>query len=187
MSGGAVFWLTGLSGAGKTTLATRCSEILTQEGIPVLVLDGDRMRSGLCADLGFGMRDRVENNRRCAEVAKIIAEKQICLCSFISPTKALRATSRAIIGDGYREIYIRCPLATCIRRDPKGNYAKALAGLLPGYTGIDAPYEEPEQPDLIVDTGQTSLDISVHTLLAFIHQTVLVTKSNSVEDAPRNR
>ena len=170
-----VFWFTGLSGAGKSTLAERARERLRQKGWPVAVLDGDVVRRGLCRDLGFSLEDRRENNRRCAEVAKILActADQICLCSFISPVIALRAAVRSIIGDDlYREIYIKCDLRTCIARDPKGNYAKALAGKLAGYTGIDSPYEEPLQPDCVLETGLEDEEQCTARLVTYIEQTV---------------
>lgn len=168
---GMVFWLTGLSGAGKSTLALACAAKLREQGRAVTILDGDIVRKGLCQDLGYSLEDRRENNRRCAEVAKILAcsANQLCLCSFISPTKALRSATKTIIGAAYyREIYVKCQLSICIERDPKGNYARALAGKLPGYTGIDAPYEEPEDPDCIVDTGVLSLEESCKRTLAFM-------------------
>ncbi len=172
MADGVVFWLTGLSGAGKSTLAAAATEILLREGLAVTSLDGDELRKGLCSDLGYSEKDRIENNRRCAEVARILARSagQICLCSFISPTAALRRRTRSIIGeDIYREIFVKCNLSKCIERDPKGNYKKALSGHLPGYTGIEAAYEEPEHPDLIINTETSSVAQSTVMLVDFIH------------------
>ncbi|MBQ7606712.1 MAG: adenylyl-sulfate kinase [Desulfovibrionaceae bacterium] len=174
MEDGAVFWLTGLSGAGKSTLAFAAADILRSEGLAVTTLDGDVLRTGLCRDLGFSQEDRIENNRRSAEVARILAlsAKQICLCSFISPTRDLRSRTRAIIGDVYREIFVQCTLSKCIERDPKGNYKKALSGKLPGYTGIDAVYEEPEHPDLVISTETAGIPESTAVLVDFIHRTL---------------
>lgn len=166
-----IFWMTGLSGAGKTTLGESAQARLKELGWPCALLDGDVVRMGLCRDLGFSLEDRIENNRRCAEVAKILAftAGQICLCSFISPLRALREEVREIVGrELYREVYLRCDLSTCIARDPKGNYKKALAGELIGYTGIDSPYEEPLEPDCVVETAASTVLECTEKLVDYI-------------------
>lgn len=168
---GMVFWLTGLSAAGKTSLANGVAGQLLTRGLPAAVLDGDIMRRGLCSDLGFSEKDRWENNRRCAEVARLMALTggQICLCAFITPLESMRRAVRDIVTERhFREIYVDCDLQTCIRRDPKGNYAKALRGGMRGYTGIDAPFEAPLMPDFTVRTADEPLDASVNRLLAYV-------------------
>jgi len=145
---GFVFWLTGLSGAGKTSLATAVTQSLRLRGIPTMILDGDVMRRGLCADLGFSLKDRQENNRPCAEVAKLLADSDhICLCAFITPLENMRQTVRGIVGnDYYREVFVDCDINTCIARDPKGNYRKAQQGHIKNYSGLDAAFEPPLCP-----------------------------------------
>jgi bifunctional enzyme CysN/CysC len=150
----AVIWLTGLSGAGKSTLADAFVSSMVARGVQTFALDGDKLRTGLCSDLGFSPEDRLENIRRTAEVAKMIArEGTLVVCSLISPLREHRDLARRIVGDGFIEVFVDCPLDECIRRDPKGLYARALAGNLPGFTGIGAPYEAPESPELVIHTA----------------------------------
>lgn len=164
-----LFWFTGLSGAGKSTLAYALEERLHAQGHLTYVLDGDNVRHGLCHDLNFTPEDRTENIRRIAEVSKLFLDAGlICMAAFISPTHADRDQVRALVGaEHFFEIYIRCPLSICEARDVKGNYKKARAGIIPHYTGISAPYEEPEHPALIVDTDETSIEDGVNTVLEF--------------------
>lgn len=164
---GAVVWITGLSGAGKTTLAVAAERALFERGCQVVVLDGDKLRSGLCADLGFSLPERSENIRRFGETARLFYEAgQIVLVSAISPLRADRDRARALIPSPYfLEVYCRCPLAVCEQRDPKGLYRKARAGLLPEFTGISSPYEVPEAPELLVDSAQSSVAQEVARLL----------------------
>ncbi|TVQ25347.1 MAG: adenylyl-sulfate kinase [Spirochaetaceae bacterium] len=154
-----VIWFTGLSGSGKSTLARGIESQLFDDGRQVIRLDGDNVRHGLCGDLGFSEADREENIRRVAEVAKLFFEAgQIVLCSFISPYARDRAFARSLIPAGrFIEVYVRCDVEECSRRDPKGLYARARAGELSGLTGVDAPYEEPAAPELVVDTALTSV------------------------------
>jgi len=165
---GAVVWITGLSGAGKTTLAMAAERALFERGCQVFVLDGDKVRNGLCADLGFSLPERSENIRRIGETARLFFEAgQIVLVSAISPLRADRDRARALIPSPYfLEVYCRCPLAVCEERDPKGLYRKARAGLLPEFTGISSPYEVPETPDVLVDSAQSSVAQEVARLLA---------------------
>ncbi len=150
----AVIWLTGLSGAGKSTLADAFVSSMTARGVQTFALDGDKLRTGLCSDLGFSPEDRIENIRRTAEVAKMIArEGTLVVCSLISPLREHRDLARRIVGEGFIEVFVDCPLDECIRRDPKGLYARAIAGNLPGFTGIGAPYEAPESPELVIHTA----------------------------------
>ncbi len=164
-----VFWLTGLSGAGKSSIAEATVEQLRTGGIEVAHLDGDTLRSGLCSDLGFTDEDRLENIRRAAEVAKLLAEQgRPVVCSLISPLVAHREEARRVLGQTYHEVFIRCELDECVRRDPKGLYAKALAGKIPHFTGIGSPYEPPLAPDLILDTESFDLDECVSRLATFV-------------------
>jgi adenylylsulfate kinase len=164
---GAVVWITGLSGAGKTTLALAAERTLFERGCQVFVLDGDKVRKGLCADLGFSLPERSENIRRIGEMARLFYEAgQIVLVSAISPLRADRDRARALIPSPYfLEVYCRCPLAVCEERDPKGLYRKARAGLLPEFTGISSPYETPETPDVLVDSAESSVAQEVARLL----------------------
>jgi len=150
-------WMTGLSGAGKSTLAFALERRLIQQGHPCFVLDGDNVRHGLNRDLGFSPKDRTENIRRVAEVARLMNDAGlIVIASFISPFRADREMAREIIGEErFVEVYISTPLEVCESRDPKGLYRKARQGDLPGFTGVSAPYEPPDAPDLVIDTART--------------------------------
>jgi bifunctional enzyme CysN/CysC len=150
----AVLWLTGLSGAGKSTIANLLEQRLHTAGHHTMLLDGDNVRHGLCRDLGFTEADRVENIRRASEVAKLMTEcGLIVICSFISPYRAEREMARNLFSPGeFIEIFVDTPIDECIRRDPKGLYAKAQAGKIKNFTGIDAPYEAPESPEIRLDT-----------------------------------
>ena len=155
-----VFWFTGLSGAGKTTLAVALTRHLTNLGHPTLFLDGDLVRQSLCSDLGFSMDDRRENIRRIASCAKLAEESGLTVCvACISPLSAHRSLAKSIISD-FHEIYVKADLATCITRDPKGNYERKIAN----YTGISSRYEEPVNPSLIIDTCAYGLDESISQL-----------------------
>lgn len=150
---GGVLWLTGLSGAGKSTLAFALEEQLFQDGFQVYVLDGDNVRQGLNADLGFSHADRVENVRRVGEVAALFADAGVlCISAFISPYERERAAARRMAPDHFHEVYIRARLATCEKRDPKGLYKRARAGEIHDFTAIDDVYEAPTAPALVVDT-----------------------------------
>ncbi len=155
-----VVWFTGLSGSGKSTLATQLEARLTMIGKSAFVLDGDNLRHGLNQDLGFTDADRVENIRRVGEVAKLFTEAGlISLCSFISPFEADRQKVRETVGpDRFLEIFVDAPIETCIQRDPKGLYKRALAGEIPGFTGISQPYEIPQNPDLTLSTASQSIE-----------------------------
>lgn len=158
----ATIWLTGLSGAGKSTLACAVEQRLMAQGHIAFVLDGDNLRHHLNRDLGFTARDRQENIRRSAEVAKLMNDAGlIVICAFISPLRADRELARQIIGaDNFVEVYVSTPREVCEERDPKGLYQKARAGLIPEFTGISAPYEVPLEPALVLDTDQLTLEQS---------------------------
>ena len=163
---GLVAWFTGLSGSGKSTLVNEVSKRLTAQVIPHAVLDGDSLRLGLNKDLGFTEADRVENMRRSAEVAKLMADSGlVVLASLISPYRADRARAAEIVGEQrFREIYVSTPLDLCEQRDPKGLYKKARQGLIPNFTGIGSPYEEPEKPDYVTQP-EASLDNETSRLM----------------------
>lgn len=164
---GQVLWLTGLSGAGKSTLAYALEARLYQLGRRCVVLDGDNLRSGLCADLGFTPAARHENLRRAAEVARLFAESGlICIAAFISPTSCDRAMVRDIIGaNDFSEVYLNCSLQVCEARDVKGLYQRARAGEIADFTGITSPYEPPQQPTLTLMTSSLSIEDCVQQLI----------------------
>jgi adenylylsulfate kinase len=166
----AVLWFTGLSGAGKSTLAHAVEEELHQRGCLTFVLDGDNVRHGLCADLGFSEADRTENIRRIAEMAKLFVEGGvITLTAFISPFRRDRERARALLNPGdFIEVYCHCPLEVCEERDVKGLYQRARKGEIPEFTGISSPYEEPENPELAVQTGKESVESCVGKVIAVL-------------------
>ena len=164
-----VLWLTGLSGAGKSTLALELEQTLFRKGWQVYVLDGDNIRFGLSADLGFAPEDREENIRRVGEVAALFARAGILvITAFISPYRSDRDRARAVAPDLFHEVYVNAGLEVCEERDPKGLYKKARKGEIPEFTGISAPYEAPEAPEVEVDTGSLSLAQSVEQLLGYV-------------------
>ncbi|MDP6175964.1 MAG: adenylyl-sulfate kinase [Rhodospirillales bacterium] len=163
-----VLWFTGLSGSGKTTLSLAMERKLHLNEFQTYVLDGDNLRGGLTADLAFSPEDRAENIRRAGEVAALFADAgQIVLTAFISPYRADRGLARGM-HPHFHEIFIKSDLETCERRDPKGLYKKARAGEIPDFTGISAPYEEPENPELEIDTAALDVDESVEVLYDYI-------------------
>ena len=164
---GSVIWLTGLSASGKSTLAFALERHFTEQGRAAYVLDGDIVRRGLSRDLGFSQADRSENIRRVGEVAALLADAGICaLVALISPYRSDRAQARAMVPSGYFfEVHISTPLDICERRDPKGIYRKARLGLLPGFTGIDAPYESPEKAEVVLNTSGLSVSDCVDKIL----------------------
>jgi bifunctional enzyme CysN/CysC len=171
--GSGVFWLTGLSGAGKSTVARAAEALLLARGIKAAVLDGDTLRARLNADLGFSDEDRAENIRRAAAVARLIAEAGlVVLAALISPRASQRALARRTVGEGFHEVHVHADLAVCEGRDPKGLYAAARAGKLPGFTGVDAPYEAPDAADLVLDTGAATAAESAERLAAYIERAV---------------
>ena len=168
---GGIIWLTGLSGAGKSTIAIEAEHQLFLKGYQVNVLDGDNIRFGLSADLGFSPEDRTENIRRIGEVAKLFAEAGILvITAFISPYKQDRDRIRAIAGDIFHEVFIEADLEICENRDPKGLYVKARNGEISDFTGISAPYEKPRNPELVIDTGEQGIGESTKKLLSYIDE-----------------
>lgn len=166
---GAVLWLTGLSASGKSSLAMALEQALIARGYSCYVLDGDNVRRGLNANLGFAPQDRSENIRRVGEVAALFADAGlICITAFISPYRADRERARQSCAQAFYEVHIAADLATCERRDPKGLYKKARAGLVAEFTGVSAPYEAPLQADYVVETGSEPLVQSLEKLLAYV-------------------
>jgi adenylyl-sulfate kinase len=165
-----IVWLTGLSASGKSTLATAAEQRLFEDGIAVARLDGDNVRHGLCGDLGFSEADRNENIRRVAEVAGILYELgNVVICAFISPYAAERTFARSLVPENrFVEVYVKCDLSECKRRDPQGLYEKAERGEISGFTGVDAVYEEPVNPELVIDTAALEQDKSVDLLIETI-------------------
>ncbi len=171
---GGLFWLTGLSGAGKSTLAHTVEEQLHQQGFRTFVLDGDNVRHGLCADLGFSEEDRKENIRRIGHMAMLYVEAGIIvLTAFISPFRADRDNVRKIAGADFNEIYCKCSLEVCEERDVKGLYKRARAGEIPDFTGISSPYEAPEYADLTIDT-ESNLDACTAEVFDYIREATRV-------------
>lgn len=170
---GGILWLTGLSGAGKSTLAMALERALFDRGWQTFVLDGDNVRNGLNAGLGFSPDDRAENIRRVAETAKLFADAgMVVIASLISPLRADRARARVIGGERFHEVYVAADLATCEERDPKGLYKKARAGEIAEFTGISAPYEAPEQPELVIDTSTLGRSEALAHLLDYVDETL---------------
>jgi adenylylsulfate kinase len=165
-----VVWFSGLSGAGKTTLAKELEVILHNKGYLTQILDGDNIRTGINNNLGFSDDDRKENIRRIAEVSKLLVHSGvIALNSFISPTKEIRELAIGIIGkENFIEVFVDAPLELCEQRDVKGLYKKARAGKIRNFTGIDAPFERPETPDIIINTAELSIAESLDRLLALV-------------------
>jgi adenylyl-sulfate kinase len=169
---GLTVWLTGLSGSGKSTIAAAVSERLAARGVLTYTLDGDNLRHGLNGDLGFSATDRAENVRRVAEVARLFADAGVvALVPVISPYRAGREHARALhaaAGLTFIEVFVDAPVDVCESRDPKGLYAKARAGEITGFTGVDDPYEPPAEPDIVIETATTSVDDAVTAILTFL-------------------
>ena len=172
---GCVLWFTGLSAAGKSTIANELEAALFAQGCQTFVLDGDRVRHGLCSDLDFSENSRHENIRRVGEVAKLFAEAGfICLAAFISPYRADRNLVRAMAGERFIEVFVNAPLKTCEARDPKGLYAKARANQIKNFTGVSAPYEPPLNPELELRTDLLSVTEAVQKSLRHLRKLKLI-------------
>ncbi len=176
---GVVIWFTGLSGSGKSTLAHAVEKRLFENGNLCYVLDGDNIRHGLNKNLGFSPEDREENIRRIGEVAKLFADAGlIAMTAFISPYRADRQKARDLLKPGeFIEVYVKVPLEVAEERDPKGLYKKARAGEIKEFTGISAPYEEPENPELVIDTSELSLEESANRVVAYLVQAGIMSEN----------
>lgn len=167
-----ILWFTGLSGAGKSTIAHALEERLHRIGCRTFVFDGDNVRHGLCSDLGFSVEDRTENIRRIGEMVKLFLDAGvISLTAFISPLRSDRRRVRQLVAEGdFIEVYCRCSLDVCEARDVKGLYKKARAGEIKEFTGISSPYEEPEHPEVVIDTDRHTLDECVDLLVEYLRK-----------------
>lgn len=174
-----VIWFTGLSGSGKSTVANATEKLLHDMGLHTYILDGDNVRMGLNKDLGFSPEDRTENIRRITEVAKLFADAgSIVLTAFISPYREDRDNARTIIGDNdFIEIFISADLSVCESRDPKGLYKKARSGEIKGFTGIDAPYEEPINPELVVETDKYNIEECAQIVIKYLIDQSIIKKN----------
>lgn len=172
----AVLWFTGLSGSGKSTLANAVDATLYKQGIRSYVLDGDNIRQGLNKGLGFSEADRKENIRRIGEVAKLFVDSgQFVLTAFISPFYEDRLSVRHLLPKGeFIEIYVKCPLEECEKRDPKGLYKKARNGEIPDFTGVNSPYEEPVNPEIVIETNVLSIDEAAEQIISFLKDENLI-------------
>lgn len=178
--GAACVWMTGLSGSGKSTLARRVERRLIERGALAYVLDGDNIRHGLNADLGFGPADRTENIRRIGEVARLFVDAgAIVITAFISPYREDRARVRAMLAERFVEVHVATPLAVCEARDPKGLYARARSGEIAELTGVSAPYEPPEAPELRVDTSEMELHACAERVLAHLEERGVLPRPSS--------
>ncbi|MHA1209978.1 MAG: adenylyl-sulfate kinase [Candidatus Freyarchaeota archaeon] len=170
MGRGVTLWFTGLPCSGKTTIADRVAELLRSRGVKVERLDGDIVRKSLTKDLGFTKEDRDKNIERVTFVAKLLTRNGvIVLATFVSPYRERRQKTREEIGE-FIEVYVKASLEECIRRDVKGMYRKALAGEIKNFTGVDDPYEEPLNPELVLDTERETVEESVHKVLAYLEE-----------------
>ncbi|URZ14038.1 adenylyl-sulfate kinase [Clostridium felsineum] len=168
---GVVLWFTGLSGSGKSTVASLLEKSLYEMGYLTYLLDGDNLRHGLNSDLGFRSEDRTENIRRVSEVAKLFADGGIItITTFISPFKEDRSNARKLLGEDFVEVYIDCPLEVCEKRDPKGIYRKARDGEIKNFTGIDSPYEAPENPNITVKTYENTEKQCVQDIIEYLRE-----------------
>ncbi|MBN2719486.1 MAG: adenylyl-sulfate kinase, partial [Proteobacteria bacterium] len=174
--GAGVVWLTGLSGSGKSTIAHEVEKRLAERGVHSFVLDGDNVRDGLNADLGFTEGDRGENIRRISEVSRLFTlAGMVVLTAFISPFEKDRQKARSLFEEGeFFEVFVRCPLELCEARDPKRLYARARGGAIREFTGIDSPYEEPENPELILDTEKLSPDDCAERIIGMLEEAGII-------------
>lgn len=165
-----VIWFTGLSGSGKSTIAQELKKKFDQQRKKSIILDGDNLRNGINQDLGFSLKDRIENIRRAAEIAKLFVENDfIVIACFISPTNDIRKLARTIIGDKYyNEIYLSTELSVCELRDVKGLYKKARVGEIKDFSGISSPFETPDNPDLNINTAELTMEKSVEKVYEFV-------------------
>ena len=177
-----VIWFTGLSAAGKSTLANVLSKELHIMQIKNYVLDGDNIRHGLNKNLGFSHDDRKENIRRIGEVAKLFVDAGlIAMAAFISPYREDRSNVRRLLGNGqFIEVFVKCPVSECERRDPKGIYKRARAGEIKEFTGVSAPYEEAENPEIILKTDEMSLEKCIKTILNYLRENKYIQDSNRI-------
>ena len=176
---GAVLWFTGLSGSGKSTIGHRVERMLIERGAFAYVLDGDNIRHGLNSDLGFSPEDRIENIRRIGEVSRLFADSgALVVSAFISPYRKDRDRIRGLMGPGeFVEVFVDTPLEICEARDPKGLYKKARAGEISNFTGLDAPYETPEKPEVHLETADLSIDEAAAQVISYLAEQKILGES----------
>jgi adenylylsulfate kinase len=175
---GATVWLTGLSGSGKSTIAVELEKRLWDRGVRAYILDGDNIRHGLNKNLGFSPADRTENIRRIGEVAKLFTDAgMVALTAFISPYRADRDQVRALMPEDFIEVFVDCPVEVCEQRDVKGLYKKARAGEIKEFTGVSAPYEPPERPELTIRSDRQSVEESVRQVLAYLERRGIIPRA----------
>jgi len=176
-----ILWFTGLSGSGKSTIAHALEEALYQRNIHTYILDGDNIRKGLNKDLGFSPEDRKENIRRLGEVAKLFVDAGIItIVAAISPYRNDRNFVRNLVEYGeFIEVYVKCPLEICEARDPKGLYKKARQGIIKNFTGIDAPYEEPENPEIVIESDKESIEEAVNKIIQYLENKKIIPKEEN--------
>lgn len=174
-----ILWFTGLPSSGKSTIAHELEHTLNRKGIHTYVLDGDNVRHGLNKDLGFTKEDRKENIRRIGEVAKLFIDTGILtITAFISPFIEDRETVRDLVKEGeFIEVYVKCPLSVCMERDPKGLFKKAIAGEIKDFTGISHPYEEPQYPEILIESDELSVGESVGKIMDYLKENEIITVS----------
>lgn len=171
MREGFVVWLTGLPGAGKTTIAKKLAEELRRRGHRVEIMDGDEVRRNISPELGFSKEDREIHVKRVAYISKLLARNGVAvIVGLISPYRETRDYARELIGDGFYEVFVDCPVKVCMERDPKGLYKKALAGEISDFTGVQDPYEPPLNPELVLKTSEEDLEESVSKVLKFLEK-----------------
>lgn len=182
---GVTIWLTGLSASGKSTIARTLERKLFDLGYITFVLDGDNIRQGLNNDLGFSPEDRAENIRRIAELCNLFSISSIInIAAFISPYIRERNLARSLARNGnFVEVYVKCPIEVCMQRDPKGLYKRAMKGEIKEFTGIDAPYEEPQNPDILIKTDIESVDICVMKIINCLKEKQFITDTDKTIDA----
>ena len=187
--GSCVLWLTGLSGSGKSTIAAEVERGLLSQNVHAYVLDGDNVRHGLNSDLGFSDKDRTENIRRIGETARLFVEAGVVvITAFISPFRGDRDRVRSLLRPGeFFEVFAKCSLELCEKRDPKGLYAKARAGKISDFTGIDSPYEEPLAPELVLDTGELSVEECVNRVIALLQESGIIHAEEESDAGTRRR
>ena len=170
--GSLILWFTGLPSSGKSTIANEVEKRLVSSSIRTYILDGDNVRTGLCKDLGFSEEDRAENIRRIGEVSRLFVDSgNIVLSAFVSPYRRDRDAVRELVEDGeFVEVFVKCPVEVCEERDVKGLYKKARQGIIKGFTGIDDPYEEPENPEIVIETDKMSLEDGVDLIISYLNE-----------------
>ncbi|MCD2347035.1 MULTISPECIES: adenylyl-sulfate kinase [Clostridium] len=172
---GIALWFTGLSGSGKSTIASRLESELHKNGYLTYLLDGDNLRYGLNSDLGFTSEDRTENIRRVSEVTKLFVDSGIItITTFISPFKKDRTNARELLGKDFIEIYVKCPIEECEKRDPKGIYKKAREGKIKDFTGIDSKYEAPENPEIVIETYKNTEEGCVKKIVDYLKENKII-------------